>query len=369
MLNLIRTITISIVALATSANAEPAPHIATFVGMCDASAAAALDAERLIVADDEDNILRVYARTGGKALFEYDVSEFLGVQGKKKPKEADLEAAAQLGDLTFWITSHGRNSKGKDKPERQRLFATRATVSGDKIDIAPVGQPYSELLDVLLADERLAKLGLELGATLAPKAPGGLNIEGLAGSPEGHLLIGFRSPVPGGKAIVVTILNPREVIDGAAARLGEPRLLDLQGLGIRSIEFCAGRYLIIAGSTGEQASVPQLFEWDGKGQPKPVATVTLKGLNPEGISFQGDGEKGVYFLLSDDGTQQVDGKDCKKLKDPEPEELSREDSEFLAARAQARASKPSTFAVRLPRPQSYSSGTPDMTERRKPGKL
>jgi hypothetical protein len=315
MLTLSRTITV-IMALAVASQAEQAPKTATFIGMCDASAAAALDAERLIVADDEDNILRVYARTGGEALFEYDASDFLGNQGKKKPKEADLEAAAQIGDLTFWITSHGRNSKGKDKPERQRLFATKAMVSGDKIDIKPIGQPYSDLLDVLLGDARLAKFQLEHASTLAPKAPGGLNIEGLAGSSEGHLLIGFRSPVPEGKAILVTVLNPREVIEGAAAKLGEPQLVDLQGLGIRSIEYCAGRYVIIAGATGEAASVPRLFEWDGKGQPKPVANVTLQGLNPEGISFQQGKEKGVYFLLSDDGTQQVDGKDCKALKDP-----------------------------------------------------
>src|SRR5689334_8514332 len=66
-----------------------------FTGMCDASAAAAVDAERFVVADDEDNILRVYSRQGGAPLSELDLSVFLGVQGKKKSKETDLEAAAQ----------------------------------------------------------------------------------------------------------------------------------------------------------------------------------------------------------------------------------------------------------------------------------
>lgn len=99
------------------ASANPLPDEATFLGMCDASAAAAIDGEHFIVADDEDNVLRVYRRSGGMALSEHDLSEFLGNKGKKKPKEADLEAGAQIGVRTFWITSHGRNSKGKETPD------------------------------------------------------------------------------------------------------------------------------------------------------------------------------------------------------------------------------------------------------------
>src|SRR5215204_1179820 len=124
----------------------PAPASIVFTGMCDASAAAAVDAQRFIVADDDDNTLRVYSRSGGAALSEYDLSAFLGNQGKKKPKEADLEAAAQLGDHVFWIASHGRNSKGKEAPERQRLFATKVTVNGDKVEVTTVGRPYHSLL-------------------------------------------------------------------------------------------------------------------------------------------------------------------------------------------------------------------------------
>ena len=310
-----RTLAVALIA-GIAAYVFAASNTVTFIGMCDASAAAALDAERFIVADDEDNVLRVFTRSGGEAIFEHDVSEFLGNQGKKKPKEADLEAAAQIGDLTFWITSHGRNSKGKDKPERQRLFATRTSVENGKIQIQPVGQPYSDLLEVLLADQRLAKFHLEQASTLAPKAPGGLNIEGLAGTPEGDLLIGFRNPVPEGKAIIVPLLNPRDVINGGSAKLGEPRELDLQGLGIRSIEYCAGRYLIIAGAPGAADHPPRLFEWDGKDRLTAVERVPLMGLNPEGIAFQEGAAKGVYFILSDDGTKQVEGTDCKSLKDP-----------------------------------------------------
>lgn len=301
-----------------SSSALPAEESATvFIGMCDASAAAAVDSDRFVVADDEDNILRVYSRsTGGAALSETDVSEFLGNQGKKKPKEADLEAAAQLGDHVFWIASHGRNSKGKATPERQRLFATTARSLDGKPEIAPVGKPYSALLTDLTAHPALAKYDLSTAAGLAPKAPGGLNIEGLASTPEGHLLIGFRSPARGGKALVVPLLNPLEVIKGGGAKLGDPIELDLQGLGIRSIERVGDRYVIIAGSTGDAPEPARVFEWSPKGAPRRLEGVTLSGLNPEGVSFhRGDGT-GEHFILSDDGTREVEGRDCKDLKDP-----------------------------------------------------
>jgi hypothetical protein len=296
--------------------AEAPPQAIVFTGMCDASAAAAIDAERFVVADDEDNILRVYSRAGGGPLSEFDLSEFLEVQGKKKAKETDLEAATQIGGHTFWITSHGRNSKGKDKPERQRLFATETRVVGSKVEIAPIGEPYSALLDDLLADERLARYDLKSASQLAPKATGGLNIEGLAATPEGHLLIGFRNPVRDKRLLVVPLLNPLEIVKGGRAKLGAPIELALQGVGIRSIERVGNRYVIIAGATGEGGEPSRLFEWDGKEQPKPIAGVTLRDLNPEGVAFIGKDGESEYLILSDDGSRTVGGQDCKDLKDP-----------------------------------------------------
>ena len=148
------------------------PDEATFFGMCDASAAAAIDAGHFVVADDEDNVLRVFSREGGKALAEYDLSEFLGNSGKKKAKEADLEGGAQIGTRTYWITSHGRNSKGKETPERQRLFATDVKFENGTFVVSHSGKPYNQLLDDLLSEPKLASYGLKAAAELAPKSPG-----------------------------------------------------------------------------------------------------------------------------------------------------------------------------------------------------
>jgi hypothetical protein len=306
--------TLALSLLAAASLPALAKELVVFKEMCDASAATAIDGDHFLVADDEDNILRIYGRTGGAPKAQFDLNKFLG--SEKKSHEADLEGAAKLGDLNFWIGSHGRNSKAKESPYRQTFFATRSVREGDAWEVKPVGKPYSHLLDDLLADGRLAKYGLKAAAELAPKTEGALNIEGLTGTPEGHLLIGFRNPLPEGKSIVVPLLNPKEVVDGARAKLGPPLELDLGGLGIRSLGYYKGRYLIIAGSFDDQRK-PQLFEWTGgKDAPKPLAGVALAGLNPEGLTFR-DGEKERYLLLSDDGTVPVDGKDCKKLKEPQ----------------------------------------------------
>jgi len=248
-------------------------------------------------------------------LSEFDVSEFLGAQGKKKAKETDLEAAALMGGSIFWITSHGRNSKGENRPERRRLFATSVRMDGNNVTITPTGQPYSGLLDDLLRDKRLARYHLAEAARLAPKAKGGLNIEGLAATPEGYLLIGFRNPVPEGRALLVPLLNPHAVCQGRPAKFGPAVELDLQGLGIRSIEFFAGRYVIIAGAAGGGGD-SQLYEWDGKAQPRRIAEVKLRGLNAEGVAFPGAKGANEFFIFSDDGTRQVDGQSCKDIKDP-----------------------------------------------------
>ena len=43
---------------------------------------------------------------------EFDLGPHLRL--KKKSEEADLEAAARVGDIVFWLGSHGRNAKGKE---------------------------------------------------------------------------------------------------------------------------------------------------------------------------------------------------------------------------------------------------------------
>jgi hypothetical protein len=285
-----------------------------FTGCCDASAAVSLTDELFVIANDEDNVLRVYSRQQlGPPVSTTDLTVFLN-PGKKSP-EVDIEAAARIGDRIYWISSHGRNAKGKARESRHRFFATTVAVTNGTVLIEPVGRFYADLLIDLAKDSRFKPFGLARASLWAPKVQGALNIEGLAATPEGHLLIGFRNPIHRGKALVVRLLNPSEVIVGKAALFGEPVLLDLGGFGIRSIEFDSQRYIVVGGAS-DSTPGSRLYEWSGRNEPPRLIMGGLDTLNPEAVAFFESRAAQELMVVSDDGTLQIRGEDCKRLKDP-----------------------------------------------------
>jgi hypothetical protein len=296
---------------AGAAPGAPATAVMTYRGPCDASAAVALDAEHFVVAGDEDNTLRVYRRGRPQPVGETPLAAVLD----SGDKESDLEAAAAVGQRIYWIASHGRNSKGKLRPDRQRFFATDIN-PGAQPGVTPTGTPYRGLLDDLAGAPTLAGLHLGEAAQLAPEAPGGLNIEGLAAMPDGSLLLGLRNPVPNGRALLVPLLNPAELVTavpGRKARFGQPILLELRGRGIRSIDRALdGRgYWIVAGPTAD-AGAFTLYRWSGqtKDAPRIVDSSELVGLRPEAL-FEPPGGGGTLQILSDDGGVETHGTACK----------------------------------------------------------
>lgn len=295
-----------------AARAVAAPAPITFRGMCDASGAVVLRGTLFAVADDEDNILRVYdGRRGGDAIDSFDVSAAMDLPAKKRPPELDIEAATRLGDHAFWLTSHGLNSKGKRQDARFRFFATSASAQGK--GITPVGKPYNALLEDLLSAPQLASYGLAEAALLPPKEPGGLNIEGMTARADGRsILIGFRNPLPQGRALVVPLLNPLALVQGARAELGSPTLLDLGGLGVRGLSSWRSRYLIIGGAISSGAA-SRLFVWDGQGDKPTPLSVDWGDLNPEAFASYPDSSE--ILVLSDDGSLMIDGQECKRHKD------------------------------------------------------
>nr|WP_255719461.1 DUF3616 domain-containing protein [Pelomonas sp. P8] len=286
--------------LAASAAASAAGVQPRYEGLCDASAGMALDEAHFIVADDERNVLTVYRYGEPRALREVALDKFLGTK-----KEADLEGAAQRGDRIYWIGSHARNSDGKVREDRHRFFATDVRSA----TVEPVGQPYKALLDDLLASPALAGLNLASAAQRAAEADGGFNIEGLATAADGSLLIGLRNPVPYGRALLIPLLNPAELIDGRGpARFGPPIRLDLGGRGVRSIERVGTGYVIAAGPPADHGTFA-LFRWSGRPQdPATRWPADLGTLRPEALFAWPDGH---LTLLSDDGGLPVSKKPCK----------------------------------------------------------
>lgn len=284
-------------------------------GMSDASAAVALDERRFAVADDEENMLRIFDRDRpGMPVATLDLTDFLGVGGKGG--ESDIEGAVRIGDRIYWITSHGRNAKGKERPSRQRFFATRIVGAPEGATLMPFGRPCARLLGDLLSEPKLARFNLAAAAQKAPKQSGGFNIEGLAALPDGRLLIGFRNPVPEGKALLVPLVNPDAVIEGAAAKFDDPILLDLGGLGIRAIALGREHHVIIAGpfDGGEPL---HLYTWRrGDHKPEQIKDIDLTGFKAEAILMGGDPDQPYCDLISDDGSRLVGGIEAKRLKDP-----------------------------------------------------
>lgn len=272
------------------------PGTVMFRDTCDGSAAAALPGDLFVGANDETNMLRVYRLTGGRPAAARNISAFLGLDRKE---EADIEGAATLrqagGDVTYWITSHALGKTGEEKPERQRLFATR----WDGTTVAPVGRARDDLRRALLAAPALALRG----AAAKPPEDGGINIEGLADGGGGALLIGFRSPLVGAgrRALVVSLPDAARLLEtGAPIRLGAPVLLDLGGRGIRSLErISGGHYIIIAGPAASRGTFA-LFVWSGRAdQPPRQVPAPLAELMPESAIVRGDGR---LMLFSDDGS-------------------------------------------------------------------
>lgn len=301
-----------LVCASCSSAAPVAGRRVVFEGTCDASGAVPIDARHFALADDEDNSLRIYdAERGGPPLWTYDLTPRLGLTGKKA-EEIDLEGATHIGERAFWIGSHARKKSGKRAPSRLTFITT--TIPRRDREIEVVGGVHDTLLDELVADARLAPFDLAAAAERAPQDPGGLNIEGLTATSSGTLLLGFRNPIPAGRALLVPILNPLEIGRGAPARFGGPVTLDLGGRGVRALSRRGDRLLILAGSYAHERET-RLYVWDGQpGSPAREVAFELGDLNPEAF-FNAAPPGGEAMILSDDGALEIDGRACKKLKD------------------------------------------------------
>ena len=296
------------------------------MGICDASAAVALSEDCFVVANDEDNILKVYHTEDSGEMIRGIEGRDLNNAFDNNPEhaEVDIEAAAKLGKTTYWITSHGADSKGKKRKERHQFFGTTIKVKKEKTAFKQTGQSYTKLLKDMLKDKRLDLYDLKTASTLPPKEKGGLNIEGLTVAPNKTLLIGFRNPIPDQKALILPLKNPKALLKDSKvrAKFGKALLLDLDGLGIRSIEYWESynRYIIIAGAyNGSDAF--RLYEWSGISEEKPTLLEVLgmpEGFRPESVLFYPAFPDRLH-LLSDDGTVLRDEDiPCKELEKENP---------------------------------------------------
>lgn len=332
-----------------AASAAEPPGGVWHLGASDGSAAIAVDANWMWVADDENEVLRLYSRhASGLPVREPDFIPFLDLIDVEDgdPREVDIEAATRVGDRLYWIGSHSHANIGESRTNRSRIFVTDMTGTGPDATLTYVGR-YDYLKEDLVAWDRANGHGLGadylgLAASVAedvlPKAPdgSGWSIEGLAMMPDSvtGAYVAFRAPiVPAHRrafALIVPVQNFTNLAasDGpeGSAVFGPPIELDLYGRGVRSIEGDDQGYLIVAGPAGPMPTrYPQdfrLYTWTGLPGDRPEErSADLSGLNPEAIVQLPPrpwAESSRVQLISDNGQWYFYGDDTRAKSLPYP---------------------------------------------------
>ncbi|WP_251093055.1 hypothetical protein [Streptomyces sp. Caat 7-52] len=301
-------------------------------GASDASAAVDVGGGHVVVANDEDNTLRLYdGAASGAPVRSWDLGGALGAD-----KEVDIEGAARVGNTVYWTGSLGNNKDGEYRADRNTVFTTTVSGSGAATQLV-FGTAGHRLRDDLVAwDEANGDRYGFAGATAAGQAPkqvDGFNVEGLEFAPGSvtTAYVGFRAPlVPpqtGGKALLVPVTNMDQVARGSKAAFGTPVELDLGGLSVRDLRRNAqGQYLILAGSwAAEDNSAPYaLYSWDGVAGHRPVKVLDLPTADAGGwesvVSVPDLTAPGARVqLITDDGAADLygDGTKAKDLAHPE----------------------------------------------------
>ena len=216
----------------------------------------------------------------------------------------DLEGLSidSLGFL-YAVTSHSRDDEGDKKKPREKL--ARFRIEDDRV-VEPV--VVSGLKQALVeAHPVLAAAALVLQA----KSGNGFNIEALEITPDRQrLLIGFRSPLQGGHALIASVENPTAIFEADASPQVSSRLqtLDLGGQGIRGLSYVSSLngYLVVGGPTAREGTAFTLWFWSGKPE-APARRVTIAGLpdiaRAEGVSQALVDGKTCIVIVSDDGNR------------------------------------------------------------------
>jgi hypothetical protein len=202
--------------------------------------------------------------------------------------------------------------KGKVEPQRDAIFALSINPT------APAGKAFQDPATVEYnrsLREQIRALGSSNPTTpwgpllrnavsrpgTASSAPDatlagadGLNIEGLTTSLDGSsLLLGLRSPLCRGRAILIPLTNPVALLglgesQPQPAAPGTPILLDLGGLGIRSIErdTASRTYRIAAGPAGPENGPFLLFTWNGDPDSAPARISVPESPAAEKLPFE-----------------------------------------------------------------------------------
>ena len=263
--------------------AQPLPEFTEFrelEGIYEPSAAEQMPDGRIFVVEDEvaHSLAIISIQPDGTFTVERLDPEvvFAALADEDSPGiPEDLEGIAVDDDgFVYIITSHSRETDGKNYPRRDKLV--RFKVDGTRFTEMAA---YDNLkADIAARHPFLAKSAEVVNV----KEEGGFNIEAIAfDKDKKKLIVGFRSPQQDGKAILVTIENPQEIFEkDVAAKIGEEMIqFDMKDNGVRGMAYDPrlDGYLIISGPTSRDRTLNfGLWFWDGKSG-SGVVPVTIPG--------------------------------------------------------------------------------------------
>lgn len=209
----------------------------------------------------------------------------------------DLEGITSDGTY-FYVVGSQSKSKGADQ-------AGLARFTFDAASQRAVGTQAATGLKKFLADNVAELRGMEN----TKYSDGGINVEGLAWDPQNNrLLLGLRSPVVEGQALVVPLklrdskgalsFNNLEVEGGRAIKL------PLGAAGIRSIEYVDSKkafYLITGAGPNSEKLDFKTWEWSGNAQAPALREIDTfdRRLKPEGITRVKNSAGDFLFIVFD----------------------------------------------------------------------
>ncbi|HEX5834434.1 MAG TPA: DUF3616 domain-containing protein [Pyrinomonadaceae bacterium] len=209
----------------------------------------------------------------------------------------DLEGITTDGEFYYVVGSQSK-SKGAD-------LAGLARFKFDTAHQRVVETQAASGLKKFLADNVAELHGMEN----TKYAKGGINVEGVAWDPRNaRLLLGLRSPVVDGHALVVPLKlrDPKSALsfDNLEVEGRRAIRLPLGGAGIRSIEFDESRkafFLITGAGPNSEKMDFKTWEWSGNdGSPELRERETFdRRLKPEGITRFSNGARQFIFIVFD----------------------------------------------------------------------
>jgi hypothetical protein len=296
---------IALAAETTTMTPKAAPRFLPLTGLYEPSAIQQLPDGRFLVVEDERrhpfSLVEIAAdgtvdsRALGPGWFEGNEAFW---------KLDDLEGLTlDSAGWVYAITSHSRAGDGDEKKARDKLVRFR--IEGNRVSQPTVAKGLKAAL--VAAHPALAAAA----AVSDVKGGGGLNIEALEMTPDSRrLLVGLRSPLLDGQAIIASIDNPAAIFDAGQAPQVLPKLdlVDLGGHGLRGMAYLPtlGGYVLISGPVARQRVHFRLWFWSGQAgvAARPISVAGLAGFeHAEGVSAaQIDGVPQLV-IVSDDGSR------------------------------------------------------------------